>query len=111
MSFAAHPLKIIGRITSEYTTMQVVGEVDIATAPEFRRELARLLSHRPPELRVDLSGVSFMDSSGLHALLDASRTAQRQGGKFVLVGTSPQVDRLMSIAGVSWPAAGSAATG
>ena len=79
MSLAAHPLKIVGRITPEYT-MQVAGEIDIATAPEFGRELARLLSHRPPVLRVDLSGVSFMDSSGLHALLIALRTARRLAG-------------------------------
>jgi anti-sigma B factor antagonist len=103
MSFAAAPLKILSDITPSATTVHVRGEIDVASAPLFRQELEHHLSHGPSELRIDLSGVSFMDSSGLHALLVAVRTANLIGAQIALVATSPQVDRLLSVVGVRLP--------
>jgi anti-sigma B factor antagonist len=103
MSFAVEPLKILADITPASTTLHVRGEVDIATAPQFRRELDDHLSRGPSDLRIDLSGVSFMDSSGVHALLVAVRTGHLIGAHVALTGTSPQVDRLLGVVGVALP--------
>ena len=105
MSFAVQPLKILSDITPTYTTVHVRGEIDMATAPQFRRELEHHLSHGPSDLRIDLSGVGFMDSAGLHALLVAVRTAHLVGACIALTGTSPQVDRLLQVVGVQVPTA------
>jgi len=102
-SFAVEPLKILADITPTSTTLHVRGEIDIATAPQFRRELEHHLSHVPSDLRIDLSGVSFMDSSGVHALLVAVRTGHLIGARVALTGTSPQVDRLLAVVGVTLP--------
>jgi len=100
MSFAVTPLKILADVTSTRTTIHVRGEIDLATAPQFRRELEHWLSHGPSEVWVDLSGVSFMDSAGVHALLIALRTAHLIGSRIALTNTSPQVDRLLAVTGV-----------
>ena len=85
--------------------MVVRGEVDLATAPKLQQALADRLSHGPPSiLRLDLSGVSFMDSTGLHALLVAQRAARLLGGDLVLVAISPQVTRLLEITGIAFTA-------
>jgi anti-sigma B factor antagonist len=105
VSFAATPLKILAEVTPTRTTVYVRGEVDMATAPQLRRELEHHLSHGPSELVIDCSGVSFMDSSGLHALLIARRTGDLIGCRMALTGTPPQVDKLLALVGVELPAA------
>jgi anti-anti-sigma factor len=106
MSFAPAPLQIISHITPDYIVMIVRGEVDLATAPQFQHELTDFLSHGPSTtLHLDLAGVSFMDSSGLHALLVGQRTAQLLGGDLILSRTSHQVERLLAITGVPFATA------
>jgi anti-anti-sigma factor len=106
MSFTDKPLKIISRITPHHITMIVRGEVDLATAPQLSHEIADRLSHCPDvTLHLDLSGVPFFDSSGLHVLLAGQRTARLLGGELILTGTSPQVDLLLEVTGAQFPSA------
>ena len=72
------------------------GELDMATAPQLR-ELDDV--HGP--LLLDLNGVSFLDSTGLTALLTARDGALAAGGSLQLTGTSTAVVRLLDIAGLS----------
>jgi anti-sigma B factor antagonist len=51
------------------------GEVDACTAPRLGNVLDRTLSEHPSRVLLDLSDVSFMDSTGLPALLTANRVA------------------------------------
>ncbi len=46
------------------------GEIDISNATELRDELFAALSNQPPGLIVDLSGVTYLDSRGVHVLLE-----------------------------------------
>jgi anti-sigma B factor antagonist len=75
----------------------VVGYVDLSTVPELKAALER---HDAPVLRVDLSGVSFLDSSGLQVLLAAHKRARDGGRRLVLVAPSPTVRRLFEITGL-----------
>jgi anti-anti-sigma factor len=63
-------------ITAERTgtTARIIvgGELDIATAPALREHIERALRDRFEIVVVDLADVSFIDSSGLHALLEAA---------------------------------------
>jgi anti-anti-sigma factor len=103
MSFATEPLKIISRVLPGCVTMIVRGECDLDTAPQFGHAIADQLSNGPSTtLCLDLSGVSFMDSSGLQAMLVGQRMARLLGGELVLTGTSRQVDRLLSVTGVKF---------
>ncbi|MEW9550522.1 STAS domain-containing protein [Nonomuraea sp. NPDC050783] len=81
--------------------LSATGELDMASAEEFRRGLTEAISHvRPPLVVVDLRGVEFCDSSGLNALIRASSTVQAAGGRLVLSGLRPRVARLLLVTGL-----------
>ena len=107
MSFLPEPLQIISRIAPERVTMTVRGEIDMATAQQFRHEMTDFLSPSAI-LHLDLSGVTFMDSTGVQAMLVVQRTARLLGGDLVLTRTSPQVARLVDLMGLrfQWVATG-----
>jgi anti-anti-sigma factor len=75
--------------------VQPQGEVDLLTAPQLSAALLGCSeTHR--RLVCDLSEVTFMDSTGLRALIEARR---RDPERFLLGGTSPQVERLLELTG------------
>lgn len=80
--------------------VKVEGELDIATTPQLERAL------REPELQVglvvlDLREVAFMDTSGVHAIVDASTRARQVGHRLFLLRGSPGVDRVFTLTGTS----------
>lgn len=80
-----------------YLLVACLGEIDMATAPQLREAIAGL---DPGDVLVDLSGISFMDSTGLSTLLDAQRRLVRQGHRLVVVcpaGTVRNVFRLTAL--------------
>jgi anti-anti-sigma factor len=77
----------------------VQGDIDLANAPQLIAHLKALICGPGQRIEVDLSGVEFMDSSGLAALIAAQRVAVDRGSPLILVATSPQVERLLEITG------------
>jgi anti-sigma B factor antagonist len=76
-------------------TLVIKGELDIASAPDLTAALP------PPssEVVLDLSGVTFIDSSGLRALLGAEKRATEAGGSLVLRDLAAPVQRLLELTG------------
>jgi anti-sigma B factor antagonist len=88
--------------------VSIEGPVNIDTSGEMRRMIAEALHSIPPAVIVDLSGVTYIDTSGLATLLEASRIAHLQGTRLVVVGLHDQprellhftqIDHLLEIAG------------
>ncbi len=77
----------------------VEGEVDLCAADVFARSLAIAEEMNPPAIVLDLDRVSFMDSAGLHVLLQFS-TAERTRDRVSVTQGSPQVQRLLEVTGV-----------
>jgi len=77
--------------------LRVQGEVDMETAPRLWRELERAL-RRSPRVAVDLQGVSYIDSSGVAALVQGLKEARRRNGLFVLVHPSEQTMSVLRLA-------------
>ena len=75
------------------------GELDLASAAELSAALRR---HAQPgrTVRVDLSGLMFMDSTGMRSILEANRDAQRDGWTLVLGRAEEPVQRVFSMSGV-----------
>ncbi|MFZ5851119.1 MAG: STAS domain-containing protein [Actinomycetota bacterium] len=73
------------------TVVVVAGEIDLDTAPALRAELLRLLHAGRARLILDFSAVSFLDSSGLGALIGARRRAQLTGTRVELAAPSDRV--------------------
>lgn len=78
------------------------GEVDMATADVVKQAAARASGTDGYRcLVVDLSEVSFMDSSGLHAIADAHRAMQAAGGQVRVVNDSPSLARIFELIGLN----------
>ena len=78
------------------TIVSVSGEVDLATVPELQAALNAVSG----DATVDLAGVSFMDSTGLSALIAAQNHTVGSGHRFTVINESELVARTMTIAGV-----------
>lgn len=76
--------------------MVLSGEVDMATAPFFEESVAFAQGDHVAVV-VDLQEVTFMDSTGLHVLLDATTRAVDRAGRFHIVNCRTQVRRLVEL--------------
>lgn len=79
------------------TVIALVGEVDIHTAPRVRSEIARAINRGSYDLVVDLGGVEFLDSSGLHTLVGALKKVRAYDGSLRLVGVRERVLKIFRI--------------
>ncbi len=91
-------VEITGR--RDATRVSAVGEIDFATQGELERTLVDLCADRRP-LELDLSAVSFIDSSGLAMLLSMRNLCAESGGMLILHAPSEQVRRVFQLAGLS----------
>lgn len=83
--------------------VSVTGEIDVVTVTGLRRELAVLVDDESvSSLVVDLSGVSFVGSSGLAELVEAESELDARGGTLrVVVGQQPAVVRAFTASGLA----------
>lgn len=77
----------------------LVGELDYVTAPLLEEQIAALEPRRPRAVVVDLGSLTFLDSSGLRALLAAQRAAGKGGYDLVVQDPLPQARRVFSLTG------------
>ena len=82
-------------------TAQVAGELDHHGAKAVMEELDRRIDEaRPRELIVDLSGLTFTDSSGIAVLLRAQRRMGQVQGAMRVVNTPAQAGKVFRAAGL-----------
>jgi anti-sigma B factor antagonist len=74
------------------------GEIDLHESPAVREKLNPLIDAKLPRIVVDLSGVSYIDSSGLALFIEAMQRIQSYGGKFALCGLTATVRTIFEIA-------------
>lgn len=95
-------------------SVSVEGDVDLASSPELRRVLDDAIEISP-RVRLELAGLTFIDSSGLSALVEAHRKARDAGGEVVLCDPPSMLTRLLDITSLNTllvvEAASNAATG
>lgn len=73
------------------------GEVDLARSPEARKTILACLEGKS-SVFVDLSAVSYIDSSGVATLVEGFQTAKKQGLQFALVGVSQPAMAVLKLA-------------
>ena len=81
--------------SAECVTLRLIGEIDLLTAPLFREAGLAATRLHAPSIRLDLSGVTFMDLTGLEALLAIRRRAVRDGVEFHLLVPRRNVTRVL----------------
>ncbi len=93
------PVKIIS--TQQRVTAFLDGEIDHHTAAAIRMEIDDAIGRsKPKTLKLDFADVTFMDSSGIGLVMGRFRTIQPLGGKLVVTNLSPQVYKIMQLAGL-----------
>jgi anti-sigma B factor antagonist len=98
VSFAEPRFRTSERDVDDRTTVIAVdGEIHVSTAPEFSGVLSASLASGRTRLVLDLTGVMFIDSTGLSVLLNTLRRITRAGGAMALVCSNPTVLRLFEI--------------
>ena len=94
-------LDIVANVHGDLARVQISGELDISSAPTLIATLHDLA--RSPLRRVDLdcNGVTFLDSTGLRALIVARNEATLYGVDLVLVEPSAAVNRVVEMTGLA----------
>jgi anti-sigma B factor antagonist len=100
---SADHLEVIAARVEDIVTVTVRGEIDLATSTRLNRDLDAALELQPPlaRLRIDLTDVTFMDTTGVAVLLKARRRALELGARFSVSSSSPALTRLFEITGLT----------
>jgi anti-anti-sigma factor len=79
----------------------LAGEMDIANAPQLTSRIARLGGAGSYRAVFDLSELTFLDSTGINALVSAARSIEAGGGEVVLAAPTPNVQQVFKIVSLS----------
>lgn len=85
------------RTEGNFTVVALRGEVDMARSPRARKLILDSLERNRP-LLVELSGVAYMDSSGVASLVEGLQQAKKRGLGFALAGVSQPVMNVLRLA-------------
>lgn len=77
--------------------ISVAGEVDLYSSPELREAITKALPKAQKAVAVDLSNVSYMDSSGVATLIEGLRSAASRNVEFALVAPSQAVMKVLQL--------------
>jgi anti-sigma B factor antagonist len=81
--------------------IELAGEVDIANAPEIEEELKRVEATDAEAIIVDLSGLDFIDSSGLRLLVMANARSRADSGRLTLLRPRDAIFRVFTMSGTA----------
>lgn len=81
-------------------TLSLRGEIDLVSAPLLRQQLEDAVRSSPRRIVLDLAALAFIDSSGIHALLEAQGLADFNAHALVLINVPPHVRRLFRLTGL-----------
>jgi anti-sigma B factor antagonist len=95
------PLDVDVASTPYGAIVSIAGDLDLATVPRLRAELAAEPVAGAGAVVVDLAGVTFMDSTGLSALLDLERDLTARGGRLAIACPEGAARLLFDVAGVT----------
>jgi anti-sigma B factor antagonist len=93
----ARALTVTVRPDRDVVWIRPVGELDLVSAPDLRRDVRELIDVGFDRLVIDLRGVSFLDLTGLRLLLDLARGAREDGWRLSLIPGGGQMRRLLAV--------------
>lgn len=90
----------VSRFGADSFVVAAGGELDLYTSDRLRDRLGDVVELGGRRVLVDLTGVSFMDSTALGVLVNTARALRSSGGQLVLVADDPRVTRVIEITGL-----------
>src|SRR5712672_2241397 len=93
--------RIEERLAGTLPVIAVSGEIDVATAPQLRECLHRVIAEGGNTIVLDLLGTTFLDSTALGVLVGALKRCREQGGDLHVVVADPRIMKIFEITGLT----------
>ncbi len=93
----ADQFSIETRSDGDRHVVALAGEINLRSSPTLHASLLEIIEGRPDRIILDLSGVSYMDSSGIGTLVEIKRRVDRYKGSLILAALQPRVHGLFQI--------------
>ena len=77
--------------------LDVVGEIDIYTTPQFKEAVSEAIDQNNPAIVINMAQVTYMDSSGFGTLLSATKRLRPLDGALYLSGCNEAIQRMLQI--------------
>jgi anti-sigma B factor antagonist len=90
-------LEVTTQDSGARVTISLKGELDLSSVGKVQEELRRVEAEEPALLVLDLSNLTFLDSTGLRAVVTADERAREQGRRLVVVRGPDAVQRVFTI--------------
>ena len=94
------PPSVHREVAGRRTVLHVGGEVDLASVELVRSEIGAALESSPAELWIDLCATAFIDSSGLHVIVEAAHESRRRGLRLAIICPPGPVRRVFELTGL-----------
>ncbi len=91
---------VVHEASANTAVLECSGRLNMVSAPAFRERVAEVVGSGRANLAVELSGVEFMDSSGLGALVGSLKTARQAGGDLRIAAPSDQVQMVLKLSNI-----------
>jgi anti-sigma B factor antagonist len=89
------------RIDQGVPIIAVIGEIDVATAPQLRERLHGVIAEGRATVVLDLLGVTFLDSTALGVLVGALKRCRELGGELHVVVADARIKKIFEITGLN----------
>ena len=93
--------RIEDRMDGGRSVITVVGEIDVATAPQLRESLHAVIAQGQATVVLDLLGVTFLDSTALGVLVGGLKRCRELGGELYIVVTDARLRKIFEITGLN----------
>ena len=91
-------MKISVTSQGDIQVLELSGELDYHSSPELREKLSELTAKQAPKILVNLSGIDYMDSSGIATFVEAFQKTKRYQGRLILAALTATVRGVFEIA-------------
>lgn len=91
-------LEVVWESRDGATILRPAGDIDLSRSPILRNDIRKALGDKPSRLVIELSGVSYMDSSGVATLVEAMQLARKIDARLVLCALTDRVHSIFEIA-------------
>jgi len=87
----------VDELSAGRAALRVEGRLDLVTARELRSAINEVVAHGSAHVVIDLAGVTFVDSSGLGALVAGLKSTRQAGGELRIAAPAEQVQMVLEL--------------